>query len=79
MIMTRVELLAVRESLYRAYVHSRERANALEKVFNLAKQMHLPPEALDEQAHILLEARELELTYSKAVIRLGNEATGRWP
>ena len=77
--MTRVELLAVRESLYRAYVHSRERANALEKVLELARQMHLPDEALDEQARIVLDARTLEKTYSNAVIRLGNEAISKWP
>lgn len=79
MIMTRAELLTVRESLYRAYVHSRDRADALEKVFDHAKQMHLPDFVLEDQARLVLEARELELTYSKAVIRLGNEAIGKWP
>ena len=77
--MTRAELITVRDSLYRAYVHSRERANALEQVFNLAKQMHVPSEVLEDQGRLVLEARELELTYSKAVIRLGNEAIGKWP
>jgi hypothetical protein len=72
--MTRGELLAMRESLYRAYVNARERANNAEAVFNMAQERGLES---DDLARELIKARMLENTYSRSVIRIGNEAISR--
>jgi hypothetical protein len=73
-VMTRGELLAMRESLYRAYVNARERANNAEAVFNMAQERGLES---DDLARELIKARMLENTYSRSVIRIGNEAISR--
>lgn len=77
--MTRLQVLAVRSSLYRGYVHARDRANELERVFNMATQIGVSPSTRDDMALQLKHARALELAWSNSVIRLGNEAGGKWP
>jgi hypothetical protein len=77
--MTRREVLAVRSSLYRGYVHARERANELERVYRMATQSGVSPSTRDDLARGVLQARTLEKAWGDSVIKLGNEAGGKWP
>lgn len=70
--MTRREVLAIRASLYRGYVHARDRANELEHVFNMATRFGVSPSTRDDLALGLKHARALEQTWRDSVIRLGN-------
>lgn len=73
-VLTRGELLAIRESLMRAWRHAREAANVAEAVYDSAKLAGLEA---DDLARDVIKARTLEHTYSRSVIRLGNEAISR--